>query len=213
MIRNTTCILMAAVTAISLTGCNTMETQNNQTAVAVGGCVAGALLGALINGGRGAAIGCAGGALVGWSAVRLTEYNSQQARSYSSDQKKYARADPDFYGLNKAVTSPAVRIRKASSSPTKVKQGGSLLLNTDYSVVMPSGMNEAKVKHSWTLTKDGRRLSSVDSPTETRTAGGWNSKAEITIPDQAEPGTYYVEHRVKIGSTYDTETTSFVVRG
>jgi len=43
-------------------------------------------------------------------------------------------------------------------------------------------------------------------------SGGYLSEAVISIPQDAQPGTYVIEHRVQAGSTYDVDESVFVVQ-
>ena len=41
--------------------------------------------------------------------------------------------------------------------------------------------------------------------------GGWESRAEFPVPQDADAGTYVIEHKVKAGSSYDKRVSVFVV--
>jgi len=203
-------IVFALAACVTLAGCNTTQEQQDQTTGAVVGCAGGAIVGALIGGSRGAAIGCAAGGLIGWGTVRMSQYNAYQARSSSADQNSYRRTDPDFYALNRSGSGSAVKIRGVDASPDRARSGTTIVAVTDYSVVTRGSVN---VQESWALKKDGRQLVELKPSPQTRGSGGWESRAEFPVPSDAEPGTYVIEHRVKAGSSYDKQISTFVVRG
>lgn len=205
--------LGVAVLAASalLTSCATNQEQQDQATGAVVGCAGGALVGALLGGGRGAAIGCAAGAVVGWSSVALSQYQAAQARSYEADRAQYRKVDPDFYGLNQHTTAGAVKIRTVNSAPKTVNAGGSVTFNTDYSLIAPQNRGAVEVQEVLVLKKDGKVLSEMRAQTEQRQTGGWASQGAFPIPQGADKGYYVVEHRVQVGTSYDTKVSTFQV--
>lgn len=177
------------------------------------GCVAGGLLAGIITrDARYAAAGCAAGAALGFGVIKVQQYNATQARTSEADMRRYRKADPDFYGLSTPVTNSSVRIRNASTSPKTVSKGQLVVAKTDYSVVTPSGTSGVNVDESWSLKKDGKVLATVKSDPQQRVGGGWNTEAGFPVPETAEPGTYIVEHRVKVGTVADTRDSYFVVK-
>lgn len=203
--------LVVASTAVALTGCATME-QQEQLGGTITGCILGGVVGALVSGPRGAAIGCAAAGALGW--VLVANYQATHARSAQVDQKTYRRKDPDFYALAKTSPSAAVKIRKASVSPAKVKPGEEVSINTDFSLAVPQNMGTVPVEYSLILTKDGKTLTSKKMAPEDRDAGGWSYDFPIPIPQGAEPGVYVVKQKVSAGSSsYDERETKFTVTG
>ncbi|NJD08761.1 MAG: hypothetical protein FIA97_20060 [Methylococcaceae bacterium] len=192
-------------------GCATQQGKD-QAVGAAGGAVGGAALGCLTGfiasgsaGGcaKGAAIGGAVGAVAGWGAVKLSQYQAEQVRS--------AQADQTMYGLTKPVDSVQVKIRKGSSTPTSVAPGDTVKLTTDYSVMLPPSVPSTSVSENWTLKKDGKVLTELPAASVQRAAGGWAADGSIPLPKNTNPGTYVVEHKVKAGSSYDTDESTFVV--
>jgi hypothetical protein len=196
---------MAAVATIFLAGCASTGSVQDQ-AVGTGiGAALGCGVGALITGSaRGCAAGAAVGALVGFGTVAISQYNAKQVRTASNDAK--------VYGISTAPSTPQVKIRKGSSSPSSVSRGDAVTISTDYSVALPSGVGQTTVSESWVLKKDGKNIANLPTKSASRTPGGWQTDAEITIPAQVEPGTYVIEHRVKAGSSYDVDESVFVVK-
>lgn len=191
--------------AVALSGCQSTGGTQDQVAGAGIGALVGAGVGALVTGNaRGAAAGAAIGGLMGLAVVSINQYQARQVRSSSADTR--------IYGLSQPVSSPQVKIRQGSSSPKTVRAGQSIDINTDYSVLLPSGRASTNVTETWVLKKDGQQVAKLPAKSSTRSAGGWAAQAEITVPSGIEPGTYVIEHRVKSGSSYDTDESTFVVR-
>lgn len=198
-------VALAFASVVGLSGCQSTGGIQDQLAGAGIGAAIGAGVGALVTGSaRGAAAGAAIGGLVGLTAVTINQYQARQVRSSAADTR--------IYGLAQPVSSPQVKIRQGSSSPKTVRAGQTINISTDYSVLLPSGRSSTNVTESWVLKKDGTSVAKLPSKSSSRSAGGWAAKAEITVPDAIEPGTYVIEHRVKSGSSYDTDESTFVVR-
>lgn len=206
--RNAVIGLAACTT---LAGCVTTQEGQEQTTGALIGCAGGALVGALIGNARGAIAGCAAGALVGWGTIKMTQYNASQSRSSNTDQNRYSRSDPDFYALNKPATDSTIKIRGVTASPDQAKAGTTIIAATDYSLITPKNSSTIDVEESWTLKKDGKKLVELKPPAQTRSTGGWESRAEFPVPQDADAGTYVIEHKVKAGSSYDKRVSVFVV--
>ena len=205
--RSTSRFAAVAVAASLVTvGC---ATTNGEAQEQAGGAVVGALLGcgigALTTGNaKGCAAGAAAGAVAGWAAVKISQYEDKQVRS--------AKADARMYGLTKPVSSPQVKIRNKSVSPAIVRAGEKIKVKTDYSLMLPASQSVASVDGSFKLKKDGKLLQQFPAKTKQLEAGGRDSSATISLPADAEPGTYVIEHQIKSGSSYDTDESTFVVK-
>jgi len=199
-------LMVLGTTATLLVGGCTSTGSVQDQAMGTGiGAALGCGVGTLISGdSRGCATGAAVGALVGFGTVAISQYNAKQVRSANTDAR--------VYGISTSPNSPQVKIRQGSSVPGTVSRGDSVIITTDYSVALPRGVNRTTVTESWLLKRDGRQVAELPTKTVTRSAGGWQSDAEITIPPNVDPGTYVIEHRVKSGSSYDTDESVFVVR-
>ena len=183
-------------------GCATGE--GNQQLLGAGiGTALGCGIGYAIGGAKGCAIGSALGAASGWGVV--AQYQATQVRSAAQDQA--------IYGLNEPVTTTKVQIRKATSSPSSVGPGDTVQVSTDYSLMMPPAiaMQGADVQASWALKKDGKVLANVPAQLTHHPAGGWAAPAEIPVPKNVPSGTYVVEHKVQVGTSYDTDESVFLV--
>ena len=189
-----------------LAGCSVPEGGSGQMLGAGGGAAVGALLGQAIgHDTKSTLIGAALGAAVGWGTVALMQYNSKPVRS--------ANEDANIYGLAALPDSPRVKIRRGSSSPKEVHSGAQVTINTDYSLQLPKGVQQTDVIESITLKKDGKKIAELPPKTVQYGSGGFLSEAVITIPKNAEPGTYVIEHKVQTGTNYDVDESMFIVQG
>ena len=190
--------------AIAASGCQTTgDVQENVTGAGIGAAL-GCGVGALINGSRGCAVGAAIGAVGGLAVVAINHYEAEQVRTSTADRR--------VYGVTTPVNSTQVKIRNGTNAPTSVKPGQSVDITTDYSLLLPSGETSSTVSESWVLKQNGKTVTSLPTKTFTRKEGGWKAQAQITVPQDIPPGTYEIEHKVQAGSSYDTDTSSFVVR-
>ena len=196
---------LTAAIALALSGCVTTGDTQGQAMGAGIGAALGCGVGALVTGDAGGcATGAAIGGVLGWGVVAINQYQAKQVRSSSTDTR--------VYGLTKPVSTTQVKIRKGSNSPRSVRAGQPVNIATDYSVMLPASASTALVTESWALKKDGKVVTHLPEKSTSRSAGGWEAQAEITIPPDAPPGTYVIEHSVKSGSSYDTDESTFVIR-
>jgi predicted small secreted protein len=205
--KRTTSVLAATVAAsLVVSGCATMDGEGQQQAVGAGlGAALGCGIGALITrDARGCAAGAAVGGVIGFTVVKINQYQAKQVRSVTADER--------LYGLTKPVDSAQVKIRSGASTPKAVRAGQAVVITTDYSVLLPKAEAQVAVAESWSLKKDGKVLYSLPAQQNERTPGGWVATATIDVPADAKPGTYVVEHKVKAGSSYDTDESTFVVK-
>lgn len=187
-----------------LSSCATLEENQRLGGAAVLGVAAG-LTTALLTGdvGAGIAAGLAGAA-VGWNAVKVVQHESHQVRTAEEDQQ--------LYGFAPATNQVLIRLNKAQASPRKISAGQQTKITSDYSLsVPPSGNNQADVTYSWKLLKDGKVLTESEPVTQTKVAAGHQTNQPISIPEDAELGTYVVETRLASGSAYDINEAIFIV--
>ncbi|MER0169991.1 MAG: hypothetical protein DU489_05170 [Nitrosomonas sp.] len=197
--------LIAIFVPVTMSGCATTE-QNQQ----LGGAVTGALIGGLVTGlttgnvGAGLAAAAAGAA-VGWGTVRLVQHESKQVRSAEEDQR--------LYGFAPATDQVMIRLNKGQASPNMISAGGQTTIYSDYSLSVPSSHNnQAEVTYTWKLKKDGNVLTESKPMSQIKTAAGHQTIQPISVPQNAEPGTYVVETILASGSVYDVNETVFVVK-
>jgi hypothetical protein len=136
------------------------------------------------------------------------QYRDTQTRTANIDRQVYAKQDPTFYrGANTAV-----KIRNSSSSPESVRAGDKLKVVTDYSVVAPQDTREVTVKESLVLKKNGNIVGTLAERSIQRGVAGWISEVDFPVSAKLPPGTYVIEHRVQAGTSYDSDSSIFVVR-
>jgi hypothetical protein len=205
MYTKRTIFALAAAAAVSVSGCATMGEGEQQAWGAGIGAAVGCGIGALItHDARGCAVGAAIGGMAGFGVVKLNQYEARQVKS--------AKAEARMYGLTKPVDSAQVKIRKGSASPKVVKAGSKVKLSTRYSVFLPKTASSVSVSEGWALKKDGKEIMTIPAEPTNRTAGGWEAGGSISMPKDAPPGTYVIEHVVKAGSSYDTDESTFIVK-
>ena len=194
-------IVCATALAFSMTGCASDGSLHPLAALA--GCT---LVGVAVGVGTGSAgigAGAAGGCLA--IGLAISYYQSTQIRTVEEDQALYG------YGLDEPVTSTSVKIRNANATPKEIKPGEEIRATTEYSVMVPEQGLEVEVTEVSILKKDGEVLFEAEPKSEIRAAGGWNMEIAIPMPEDAEPGTYVIEQRIKAGTSNDVREMPFVV--
>lgn len=208
MFKKPITMFATAAVAASLVsaGCATTSGDaQNQAAGALLGAALGCGIGALITqDARGCAIGAAIGGMAGWGVVKVRQGQVKQVSS--------AQDSARLFGLTKPVASPLVKIKSGTSSPQTLRPGQTVTITTDYALLLPPSASVASVDESWTLKKDGKVLHSFPGEASKRAAGGYARDWEMDLPANSAPGTYVVEHKVRAGSSYDTQQSSFVVK-
>jgi hypothetical protein len=192
-------VIAAVCSGVLLTGCASMEQSAGLAALGCAGV--GVLTGVLTNEagiGAGAGAGCM--ALAG---VALYNYHTSQTRTAQQDQQ--------IYGYTAPVNSTEVKIRNATASPETVKAGDTVKLTLDYSVMAPSGTQNANVTESMVLKQNGKVMKTLSERSVPRPLGGCSSEVDFTIPAKMPPGTYVIEQKVTAGTSYDVRPAVFVV--
>jgi len=205
MSRTSRSVARLVLAALLLSSCSGMSDESrNQIFGALGGAAAGAGIGALATRGdpKAALIGAAAGAAVGWAAVKLVQYYSQKTRSETEEAKAYGY---------QPAQGTIVKIRDASAAPQQLSPGQKVTFQTDYSVLAPADTQNVTVTESWEVSKNGTVIATMPPRQEQREPAGWQSKASIDIPSNAEAGTYTVRTRVEAGTSYDERLATFVV--
>lgn len=198
--------IVAVCTFLFVSGCGTMsvgEQFGYSTLACAGvGTIVGVATG---NAGSGAIAG--GGCLALASIAIAVNYYDKQSRTAEQDEEAYG------YSLNE-VREPTVRIRSARAMPSTVRHGQNVSIVTDYSVLTPKNQQnvEIPVEESFVLNSKRDGESKQLRPRSIlRKAGGWDSTLKFTVPDELPPGEYEVEHKVRAGSSYAVDRSSFIV--
>lgn len=198
-------VLTFAVCVSVVPGCANMSGgQQQATGAAAGGLLVGGLC--ALAGGNAATCGAlaAAGMAAGWGAVALNQYHEAQVRSASQAR--------EIVGLNPGeVSSPVVKIKQGTTTPSKVKRGQELPITTEYDVVLPSSTPLMEVEQVLTVKKDGKDLKRFDPIRIQRAQGGFKRTVGVPIPSDLTPGTYTIEQRVTCGPSYDVRESSFYV--
>jgi hypothetical protein len=190
------------LTAALVSGCAEMTPAQRQQ---LGGATAGAGLGALVGGltgrdAKSALIGAAVGAAAGWTTVALAQYQAQQTRS--------AEEEAQILGYKRGQGT-VVKMRKANVMPQRVAPGQNLTFEMEYALLSPR--DQVTVEEDWEISKGGQSLTSTPPRSEVRRPGGWKTKASLSLPREAEAGTYLVKNRVRAGTVYDVRETRFTI--
>ncbi len=202
----TTTMAATVVLSTSLPSGCAMSQENQQIGGALlGGVAAGVTTGLLTgNVGYGIAAGVAGAAL-GWGAVKLVQAETKQVRTAEEDQK--------LYGFAPASDKVLIKLNKGYASPKTITAGEETTIYSDYSLAVPPSYNgQADVTYSWKLKKDGEVLMEAEPITKSKMAAGHQTDQPISIPKEAESGTYIVETRLSSGDAYDVNEAIFVVQ-
>lgn len=204
-LKTTTLAVSLVLSTSLLSGCATTQ-QNQQLGGAAFGAIAAGLTTGLLTGNVGYGIAAAAaGAAVGWGAVTLVQYNTRQVRT--------AEQDRQLYGFVPATDKVLIKLNKGYASPKVISPGQEITIYSDYSLsVPPSYGNQASVTYQWKLIKDGQVLTASEPVTKAKAAAGHQTTQPISIPNNAESGTYIVETRLSSGSVYDINEAAFVVR-
>lgn len=201
-------VTIAMCCVLLLTACATDPQQSQQQAA---GALTGALLGAAVGGLAGkdvksAIIGAAAGGVLGFAAVTLSQYQARQVRTAEEDQK--------VYGLTPVNTTPLVKIRSSSCTPTTVRKQGQMDFIADYSVSAPGNLHEINVEEALSVKKaDGQVLVDLMREQKVRQPGGYQVGGKIQIPASVEPGEYFIEFKIRTGTSYDVVSSVFKVAG
>ena len=130
-------------------------------------------------------------------------FRSAQARSADQDQK--------LYGYTVPANGTEVKIRNITAVPETVRNGETLKISMDFSVIAPKGSQNVVVQETMTLKKDGKVLKKLGDESQSQAVGGRVSEVDFKIPAGMPAGTYVIEQKVQAGSSYDVRPVVFVV--
>lgn len=165
------------------------------------GAAGGALIGGLVFDSAGAAV--AGGLLGGLAGSLL-------GRALEHKNEDYEKTARD-YGYRSEGRETILRIEDVDTDPERINQRERINLVTRYAVLPPQGNQQVSVKEKWRIVHNGRV---VGDPTLTvrRSGGTWSSAVPITLPANADPGTYQASVEIQTAGTSDRGSTTFTVR-
>jgi hypothetical protein len=193
-------VVVTLVGGLALSGCSTIE-ENPKTALGAGvGAAGGAVVGGLAGGGStGALVGGLLGALAGGA---VGQYMDRKDKDGSQ-----AAADTGYTPTQGNV----VDVQRVEAQPATVQPGSAVNLNTTFTVLTPDANRAVPVQETRQVRYNGQVVADT-SGTFNRQNGTFTSSLPITLPPNAQRGTYQVTTTVAMGDKQDTGTTTFVVQ-
>ena len=191
-------LIVAFVAAISGCGGSAGQTVSDNKGAAVGatlGATAGVLLGGSTSG---RVVGGLIGALVG-GAIGHYAYDKQKSADETAKTYNY-----------KSSQGSVVSIENASSTPSRVRSGGTVEIAITYAVLNPSPSVETKVTEIREITHNGKLVGRPEH-TVSRTAGTYTSTIPLTLPTNSTPGTYEVKTIIQTPQANDVRISRFTV--
>ncbi|MCI0548520.1 MAG: hypothetical protein L0027_14710 [Candidatus Rokubacteria bacterium] len=109
---------------------------------------------------------------------------------------------------------PLVRIERNTVSPARLRPGERLVLELQWSVLLPSEAGPTRVRHAWVIERDGEPLTQLEREL-TAGNGSYQARRQLALPPDTQPGRYVVTVDVEAGPggrvARDRSTTSFTV--
>ena len=194
------CLLLIAGGTL---GCVAIEEQakaHPQTAIGAGvGAAVGLLTGGLIfRSATGTLLGGLVGALAGGVIGNVLE-------SRSHDQASTAQR----YGYSSAQGS-VVRIEAAEAHPVQIRAGETVNLNMRFAVLTPNPQQTVLVSEQRQILFNNTVVGDSTMQAQ-RQAGTWTSSQPITLPANAQSGSYRVVMTVKAQGTEASQQSNFTV--
>lgn len=200
--------LVSLVTIVALlaglSGCATVPEEHQGTAKGAGlGAAAGAIAGALLAGEgsrtKGVILGGLAGALIGGAVG-----------NYTVDKKKSATATNQAYNYQEA-SGVVVRIEKAAVAPLAVAPGGKVDLQATYAVMAPSPESQVAVTESFEIRFNNELVGSPEVRVN-HTPGTYTASVPLTLPPDAQKGSYKVLMTIRTETGKDARETTFTVK-
>jgi hypothetical protein len=203
-------ILLVSVLMISLAGCATngyYDPARSTAAGGLGGAAVGAALGSIIGAATGspatgAWIGAASGAVVG----AVGGYLYARHRNSQIHDARMAAAAHRY----EAMQGNFVAIDRVSTSPTTIRPGGQVDMETTYTVLTPDNQ-PAPVDIVREIQYQGRQVINPNQNRVVKPNGTYVDQVAFTVPQDANPGTYTLLTQVLAGGASDTRTSYFNV--
>lgn len=172
---------------------------HKDTAIGAGvGGASGAVIGGLAGGTKGAIIGGLLGVLVGGA---IGNYIERQ------DKDRAAAASTVGYQPSQGNV---VRLESVQASPSIVRSGETVNLSSTYTILTPSNQTMT-VQESREVRHDGALVANPTINTQ-RANGTFTSTVPITLPSNADKGTYDVTTTVAMGDRIARSMTTFTVQ-
>lgn len=199
MARSAKLVSVMLVVGILAAGCEYARTHKKTTTGAGVGAVAGAIGGALVDGGEGALVGAFIGALAGGAIGAYMDHQDKSAQETYEDYD-YVPAE----GTQLTVESVA-------ADPDAVAPGDTVDLNVTYAVLTPRADDVVRVTETRQVTLRGQKVLEVAHEV-LRPAGTFSSSQPLELPDDAEAGTYVVLITVQGDGQASSLTATFTVQ-
>jgi len=204
-ISGTTGRLLLCLTFLLFVSCGTVReyvSENPRTAIGTGvGAAGGALIGGLVFDSAGAAVA---GGLVGGLAGGLL------GRALEHKNEDYDQTARD-YGYRSDGRETILRIEEVDTDPERINAHERINLVARYAVLPSQRDQQVSVTEKWRIVHNGRV---VGDPVLTvrRTGGTWSSAVPITLPGNADPGTYQASVEIQTAGASERGSTTFAVR-
>jgi hypothetical protein len=185
---------------LGLAGCETVQ-EHQKTAVGTGvGAAGGALAGGLIgHGATGAVVGGLVGALAGGAVGNYLE-RQDKSRQQAATDASYNPSQGDL-----------VRIDSVQAQPTAVPAGNPVNIQTTYTVLTPNPNQQVTVQETRQVFHNGQLVANP-STTVTRANGTYTSSLPISLPPDADRGSYQVTTIVAMNGKQSSSSTNFTVQ-
>lgn len=203
LVRFVSLVTIVALLA-GVSGCVTVSEEHQGAAKGAGyGGAAGAIAGALLAGEgsrtKGAILGGLAGALLGGVVG-----------NYTVDQKKSAAATNQAYNYQPA-SGVVTRIEKAAVNPISIAPGGKVDLMATYAVMAPSPESQVAVTESFEIRFNNELVGSPEVRVN-HTPGTYTASVPLTLPEDAQKGTYKVLMTIKTEMGKDAKEATFTVK-
>lgn len=173
--------------------------EHKETAIGAGvGGAGGAVIGGLAGGTQGAVIGGLLGVLAGGVVGNYLE---------RQDKDRPAAATAVGYQPSQGNV---VRVENVQASPSTVRAGETVNLTSTYTILTP-GNQSMTVQETREARHDGALVANPTINVQ-RANGTFTSTLPITLPSNAQPGTYEVITTVAMGDRTSRSMTSFTVQ-
>ena len=193
-------LLSVLLSLVLLVACASVPEEHKGAATGAGvGAATGAVAGGLIGGGtKGAVIG---GLLGGLAGGAIGHYGYDTKRSASDTAKAY-NYQPS--------SGNVVKIEEASATPSTVQPGQPVDLKMTYAVMTPNPGQAINVTETREI-RFGNEVVGKPQVNVSRSGGTFTSNVPLTLPSNAQRGTYTVTNTVQAEGVTDTKQFTFNV--
>lgn len=191
--------VIMALAFIAAISCASIPEEHKGAATGAGvGAAGGAVTGAVLGHGSGTSIvlGTLVGGLLGGAIGH-----------YGYDQRRTQQETASAYNYNPSEGN-MVKIENATAAPQSINPGGTVNLGMTYAVLSPQGQQNVTETRE---IKFGNDVVGKPQVTVQRAGGTYTSNVPLTLPQNAQKGTYTVTTTVQAGNSTDTKQTTFNV--